>query len=80
MKAGPFLFSAPDWFGFFEQRGFRVLEKIGVGDEARRLRRRPPFPFSMIVTLPKKWREEAQNNTVTCCYERIVSKYRWGIA
>lgn len=71
MKAAPFLFSAPDWFGFFEQRGFRVLEKIGVGDEARRLRRRPPFPFSMIVALPRKWREKAQNSFGYVLLERL---------
>jgi hypothetical protein len=41
------------------------VERIGVGDEARRLRRRPPFifPFSLIMlALPKKWREKAQNS------------------
>ena len=73
MKAAPFLFSAPDWFGFFEQRGFRVLEKLGVGDEARRLRRRPPFifPFSLIMlALPKKWREKAQNTLGYVLFER----------
>jgi methyltransferase (TIGR00027 family) len=63
MKAAPFLFSAPDWFEFFAQRGFRVLEKISVRDEARRIRRRAPFPISLLMlVLPKKWREKAANS------------------
>jgi methyltransferase (TIGR00027 family) len=74
MKAAPFLFSAPDWFGFFEARGFRVLEKIGIRDEAMRIRRRPPFvfPFSlMLLALPKKWREKAHNSLGYALFERI---------
>jgi methyltransferase (TIGR00027 family) len=73
MKAAPFLFSAPDWFGFFEKYGFRVLEKIGARDEAIRIRRRPPFviPFSlMLLVMPKKLRERAQNSLGYVLLER----------
>jgi len=76
MKAAPFLFNAPDWFDFFEKRGFRVLEKIGVGEEATRIRRRPPLviPRSLMMLamlmMPKKLRVQAENSLGYVLLER----------
>ena len=56
MQAAPFLFSAPDWFGFFGKYGFEPLEKISIATEAKRIRRRPPWPWSALVRLmPASW-------------------------
>ncbi len=58
MQAAPFLFRVPDWFGFFGKYGFRPLEKISIATEARRIRRRPPWPWSVVARLiPASWLE-----------------------
>ena len=63
MQAAPFLFSAPDWFGFFAKFGFHALESIGIGAQAKRIRRGPPWPWSALVRLmPKSWLERADDN------------------
>ncbi len=51
LKAAPFRFHAPDWFGFFAERGFTPLEKITIRDEARRIQRSPPLPYSLLFPL-----------------------------
>jgi methyltransferase (TIGR00027 family) len=43
LEAAPFLFMAPDWFGFFEQHGFVRHTTIGMREEALRNGRRPPL-------------------------------------
>ncbi|MEO7034746.1 MAG: class I SAM-dependent methyltransferase [Polyangiaceae bacterium] len=56
MRAAPLLFSAPDWFGFFGKYGFHALEKVSIAAEARRIRRRPPWPWSVLVyVMPARW-------------------------
>lgn len=47
LRAAPFQFQAPDWFGFFAERGFVPLEKITIREQAERIHRRPPFPYSL---------------------------------
>lgn len=62
MQAAPFLFSAPDWFGFFAKLGFRVIERITIREQAMRIHRWPPpvFPISLLVRLmPTSWQEKA---------------------
>lgn len=60
MQAAPFLFSAPDWFGFFAKYGFQPLEQTTISAEAKRIRRLPPWPWSMLVrVLPASWQERA---------------------
>ena len=62
LKAAPFLFRDPDWFGFFAKHGFVAKEVISTRQEALRLGRRPPF-LSMIAPLfwplGAKWQKNA---------------------
>ena len=51
LKAAPFKFNAPDWFAFFAERGFVPLEQVTIRDEARRIGRSPPFPYSLLFPL-----------------------------
>jgi methyltransferase (TIGR00027 family) len=64
LKAAPFAFSAPDWFGFFENLGFSPLETISTRQEALRTGRRPPF-FSpmrlMMLRLSAGWQKKADS-------------------
>jgi len=50
LKAAPFVFRDPDWFGFFAKYGFVPNETISTRREALRVGRRPPF-FSMVAPL-----------------------------
>ncbi|HEY4102422.1 MAG TPA: SAM-dependent methyltransferase [Polyangiaceae bacterium] len=75
LKAAPFQFSAPDWFGFFARFGFRPLEKITIGEEAKRIRRAPPAPLSFFLRLlPGKWRERAGSRAGYALLERVPSE------
>jgi len=62
LKAAPFLFRDPDWFGFFDKCGFAARESISTRQEALRVGRRPPR-FSMTAPLlwplGGKWYERA---------------------
>ena len=62
MTAAPFVFKAPDWFGFFEKLGFVEAETISVREQARQIGRRPPLlsPLSlpMLLPLPEKARKQ----------------------
>ncbi|HEY8947199.1 MAG TPA: SAM-dependent methyltransferase [Polyangiaceae bacterium] len=51
LAAAPFRFRAPDWFAFFAERGFEPLERVTIREEARRIRRRPPFPLGLLFPL-----------------------------
>ncbi|MES1195492.1 MAG: class I SAM-dependent methyltransferase, partial [Steroidobacter sp.] len=66
MKAAPFKFQPADWLHFFTSRHWQVAERILLADEARRLGRRPPFPWwrmlMFMLTLPsirKRMQERA---------------------
>ena len=50
LKAAPFLFRDPDWFGFFAKYGFLPRETISTRQEALRVGRRPPR-LSMVAPL-----------------------------
>jgi len=62
LKAAPFLFHDPDWFGFFKKYGFLPSETISTRQEALRVGRRPPF-LSLIAPLlcplGKNWQTKA---------------------
>lgn len=71
MQAAPLLFRAPDWFGFFGKYGFRPLERISIATEARRIGRRPPWPWSLVVRLmPASWFERADGTMGYVMLER----------
>ncbi|HEY2735035.1 MAG TPA: SAM-dependent methyltransferase [Polyangiales bacterium] len=75
LKAAPFQFSAPDWFGFFARFGFRPLEQITIGEEAARIRRAPPPPLSFFFRLlPRKWRARAGSRVGYALLERVPDK------
>jgi methyltransferase (TIGR00027 family) len=62
LKAAPFLFRDPDWFGFFARYGFVSSERISARQEALRVGRRPPFlslTALLLWPLGAKWREKA---------------------
>jgi len=62
LKAAPFLFRDPDWFGFFAKYGFLPNETISTRREALRVGRRPPL-LSMVAPLlwplGAKWSEKS---------------------
>lgn len=71
MRAAPLLFQAPDWFAFFGKYGFRPLERISVASEARRIGRRPPWPWSLAVRLmPRSWFERGDGTMGYVLLER----------
>ncbi|HWZ92466.1 MAG TPA: hypothetical protein VNW92_26555 [Polyangiaceae bacterium] len=39
LRAAPFVFRAPDWFGFFARLGFQALETVTIRDEPIRIGR-----------------------------------------
>jgi hypothetical protein len=45
MQAAPFLFEPKDWFGFFEEHGWKAQEVRYLSEEAERLYR--PMPFRL---------------------------------
>jgi methyltransferase (TIGR00027 family) len=45
MRNAPFRFRPDDWFGFFEQRGWRAGEVRYIAEEAEQLGRPIPLPF-----------------------------------
>jgi methyltransferase (TIGR00027 family) len=45
LRNAPFKFAPQDWFGFFEQHGWRCKEMRYLAEEARRLKRPMQFPF-----------------------------------
>jgi methyltransferase (TIGR00027 family) len=51
MKNAPFKFAPPDWFGFFEERGWHLKEIRYLGEEADRLHRpvELPLPLKMLM-------------------------------
>ena len=62
MQAAPFVFMAPDWFGFFEQHGFVRTTTISMREEALRNGRKPPLltPVRPLMwNLGRKFREKA---------------------
>jgi methyltransferase (TIGR00027 family) len=62
LDAAPFVFMAPDWFGFFEQHGFVRHTTISMRDEALRNGRKPPLlsPIRPLMwNLGQKFREKA---------------------
>jgi len=63
LQAAPFNFRQDDWIGFFTARGWHVKERILIADEARRLGRRPPFPWwrmLLFMLMPPQIRKRAQ--------------------
>ena len=64
LRAAPFQFRAPDWFGFFEQHGFVPYQTIGMRDEALRNGRRPRWlsPLQPLMwNLGAKFRKKADS-------------------
>lgn len=60
LRSAPWRFQVSDWFAYFHERGFDVARAILVGDEAKRLRRWPPWwPLFILTHLfsTKKGRE-----------------------
>lgn len=55
MQNAPFKFAPSDWFGFFEERGWRLKETRYLTDEAHRLGRRIELP--VLVTIVTKVRQ-----------------------
>jgi O-methyltransferase involved in polyketide biosynthesis len=59
-RDAPLRFDALDWVGFFVERGWAVEKNVRAADEAKRIRRWPPFIFpwsAMFWLLPKAKRE-----------------------
>ena len=52
-KDAPFKFNAPDWVGFFCERGWAIEQRVYADDEARRISRPMPFifPWSPLISL-----------------------------
>ncbi len=75
LKAAPFLFRDPDWFGFFAKHGFVPRESISARQEALRVGRRPPV-LSMLAPLlwplGAKWREKVDQMLGYTLLERRV--------
>jgi methyltransferase (TIGR00027 family) len=73
MKAAPFLFRAPDWFGFFARFGFQPAERVNVRQAYRQIGRPPPFVFPRLLIyslMPAKWQEKAAENLGYVLLER----------
>ncbi len=53
LKNAPFKFNPDDWFGFFEQHGWRATEVRYLGDEGERIGRaiQLPMPAKLVVFL-----------------------------
>jgi methyltransferase (TIGR00027 family) len=49
MRNAPFRFAPKDWFGFFDQHGWRPRETLYILEEAERLGRPLPLPFRLRV-------------------------------
>jgi methyltransferase (TIGR00027 family) len=65
LKAAPFRFNEPDWFDFFEARGWKAVQSVSCGEEGRRIGRPIPssFPWSLLFRLmPAKQRAEMLEN------------------
>lgn len=64
LKAAPFKFQVEDWLGYFNQRGWAVLERSRFVDEARKLGRRPPLAWwrmlMYVLTPPSIRRKQAE--------------------
>jgi methyltransferase (TIGR00027 family) len=66
LKAAPILFKVNDWFGFFEQYGWRPSQVITSLEESQRINRPYPidFPFGLVLrALPKSMRQKIQSLT-----------------
>ncbi len=66
LKEAPILFKVTDWFGFFEQYGWRSSQVITSLEESQRINRPYPidFPFGLLLrVLPKAMRQKIQSLT-----------------
>ena len=66
LKAAPFQFTAVDWFGFFEERGWRLKVDRVLADEAVQRRRKMPFGLRMLVMfllVPRSKRKDLKRAT-----------------
>lgn len=66
LKEAPILFKVTDWFGFFEQYGWRFSQVITSLEESQRINRPYPidFPFGLLLRiLPKAMRQKIQSLT-----------------
>lgn len=64
MEKSPFLFNPPgDWFSFLEERGWKIREKVGMGEEGERIRRNQMLPLFIrfIAKFFPKARKEIHN-------------------
>jgi methyltransferase (TIGR00027 family) len=68
MKKTPLLFDVADPIPFFQKDGWKVVEKIGILDEAGRLGRKAPlpFPWNFLMRIFPKWIRAAGNKTYGC--------------
>ncbi|MEI9951761.1 MAG: SAM-dependent methyltransferase [Pseudomonadota bacterium] len=75
LKAAPFVFRDPDWFGFFAKHGFVPRERVSARQEALRVGRRPPL-LSMLAPLlwplGAKWQEKVDQMLGYTLLERQV--------
>jgi O-methyltransferase involved in polyketide biosynthesis len=51
MRNAPFQFEPPNWFAFFDKRGWRALEVRYIAEEAERLGRPIPLPLHLKLWL-----------------------------
>lgn len=66
LKEAPILFKATDWFGFFEQYGWRSSRVITSLEESQRIKRPYPidFPLGLLLrVLPNAMRQKIQSLT-----------------
>lgn len=74
MTKSPFLFFVPDWFAFFEAKGWKGLEIIPLTKQAEIIGRPFPvgFPWSILVHfIPKKLHYKSLRQTTYTLFERI---------
>jgi O-methyltransferase involved in polyketide biosynthesis len=74
LRAAPFRLQAPDWFGFFEQCGWKPLTIITSADEAKRIHRPYPydFPYGLLMrALPSGMRQKIMSLSGAVLMQRI---------
>ncbi len=73
MRNAPFQFEPPNWFAFFDKRGWRALEVRYIAEEAERLGRPIPLPLhlklwlTLVALFASRGRRERMNASPPMC-------------
>lgn len=74
LRAAPFRFQVRDWFGFFEQRGWKPRIIITSAGEAERVNRPYPydFPYGLLMrALPREMRQKIKSLSGAVLMQKI---------